>query len=508
MRKLDVHVRPEPLDNLALYDYCKAFLYDDLIDEKIAPIEFNCIDNEFSYNTLVPNKTIVELFNKKRELYSKCFEKMYRTQSEEDIYQSYICSIDQSDFNPEYISELASKQHHDDLEFDFCACMHYIANKEKWLDKHPKKNEIVANGLNSFISNFAEYKQDCWELWKDGHNDIVQFETLMFYEPENYELVYEYDDDASSLKKAFTRSNNSLKETVVDKNTGKRRFETFDINKHTYETHIDENAREWRTEHVLGTLKKGHNFEVRICDTVKRFYGKDLGLIYGEDGQTKGETEAGIEFKHDVMSKKTGNFYIEFSESRHGGNLKDSGAAKEDNTKYILIGTMEDFFIVKKDILLETYKKYADYEKKEIYEKVFDDKGNASKGERITKDLLQKDHKTHWIYDNNFKNAKGVPYKRSIGLNIRGEMKEEKTFDASYAMVLRRETLAQIASGRNMKGLIKVLKEEGIITPDDEKNIPLSPLEKNGLTDPNREIYQKKHEKDLAYRYQYPTMTK
>ena len=48
--------------------------------------------------------------------------------------------------------------------------------------------------------------------------------------------------------------------------------------------------------------------------------------------------------------QKTGNVYIEYQERMtNAGEWVDSGILKQDQTKYFLIGTVEEFFILPRE---------------------------------------------------------------------------------------------------------------------------------------------------------------
>lgn len=106
---------------------------------------------------------------------------------------------------------------------------------------------------------------------------------------------------------------------------------------------------------IIPQLEKGETFEVYVDREFKR-NGVDIGRYYTPEGQNHGENELGIEVKHDVMSLKTGNYYIELSE-RHNTNHNyvNSGLMKDDNTEYFCIGVPEKYYIVSKEILMNEY---------------------------------------------------------------------------------------------------------------------------------------------------------
>ena len=110
-----------------------------------------------------------------------------------------------------------------------------------------------------------------------------------------------------------------------------------------------------KTPYYINQLTESHRFEVFV-DTLFRQHGFDIGLYYGRKQQYSGETQAGIEIKLDKRLKETKNVYIEYQERlRKEGNWVNSGILKEDNTKFILIGDIDKYYILSKKKLLEYY---------------------------------------------------------------------------------------------------------------------------------------------------------
>ena len=111
-----------------------------------------------------------------------------------------------------------------------------------------------------------------------------------------------------------------------------------------------------KTKYYIEQLYASHRFEVYIDDLFRR-HGYDIGLFYGKDQQYhQGETKAGIEIKCDMQLQKTGNVYIEYQERMtNDGEWVDSGILKQDQTKYFLIGTVEEFFILPRERLQNYY---------------------------------------------------------------------------------------------------------------------------------------------------------
>lgn len=111
-----------------------------------------------------------------------------------------------------------------------------------------------------------------------------------------------------------------------------------------------------KTDYYIEQLNASHRFEVYIDDLFCR-HGYDIGLFYGKEQQyNQGETKAGIEIKCDMQLPKTGNVYIEYQERMtKAGQWIDSGILKPDQTRYFLIGTVGEFFILPKKKLQDYY---------------------------------------------------------------------------------------------------------------------------------------------------------
>ena len=70
--------------------------------------------------------------------------------------------------------------------------------------------------------------------------------------------------------------------------------------------------------------------------------------------QTVGESRTGVEIKHDMKFKKTGNLWIEISEKARPrpGPYAQSGIMRDDNTWLYVIGDYDKFFIFAKSLLI------------------------------------------------------------------------------------------------------------------------------------------------------------
>lgn len=118
-------------------------------------------------------------------------------------------------------------------------------------------------------------------------------------------------------------------------------------------------------------LKIGHKFELWVENEFKK-YGVDLGMYY-DDKQFRGENKLGLEIKHDSKLVQTNNVYIEYkSINKKETEFYNSGILKEDNCKYWLIGTEDEYYIIYKNELLKIYEELMKdgrtrYKDKELY---------------------------------------------------------------------------------------------------------------------------------------------
>lgn len=71
----------------------------------------------------------------------------------------------------------------------------------------------------------------------------------------------------------------------------------------------------------------------------------------------KGESASGIEIKHDMLMKQTGNLYIEVAEKSNEDipDYTPSGIMRNDNTWLYLIGDYEQAFLFSKEQLKMVY---------------------------------------------------------------------------------------------------------------------------------------------------------
>lgn len=111
-----------------------------------------------------------------------------------------------------------------------------------------------------------------------------------------------------------------------------------------------------KTPYFEEKLQMAFDFEQHIYNMFLE-KGLDLGEYTTPGGQYSGENELGVEIKNDTLIKKTGNIYIEYMEKSKATNwvYVNSGILKDDNTKYLLIGDYDAFWIFRKDRLIEIF---------------------------------------------------------------------------------------------------------------------------------------------------------
>jgi len=97
-------------------------------------------------------------------------------------------------------------------------------------------------------------------------------------------------------------------------------------------------------------------FEIFIRDWIKDNRGIDIGLHETEYKQLKiGESERGIEIKHDYKFPKTERLFIETEELTSQGEWIQSGVCKEDNALWYLIGDRNEFWLFnKRNLFMES----------------------------------------------------------------------------------------------------------------------------------------------------------
>ena len=113
------------------------------------------------------------------------------------------------------------------------------------------------------------------------------------------------------------------------------------------------------TEYYKGKLEAGLIYQDFIADKLRK---ADPCIIIGAYSSRKyqneyGESASGIEIKHDMRMKETGNLYIEVAEKSNAdlANYTPSGIMRNDNTWLYLIGDYEQAFLFSKHQLKALY---------------------------------------------------------------------------------------------------------------------------------------------------------
>ena len=113
------------------------------------------------------------------------------------------------------------------------------------------------------------------------------------------------------------------------------------------------------TEYYKEKLEAGLQYQDYVADQLRK---ADPCIILGAYSSRKwqndhGESASGIEIKHDMKLKETGNLYIEVAE-KSNSSLKEytpSGIMRDDNTWLYLIGDYEQAFLFSKHQLKTVY---------------------------------------------------------------------------------------------------------------------------------------------------------
>lgn len=100
---------------------------------------------------------------------------------------------------------------------------------------------------------------------------------------------------------------------------------------------------------------KGRQYEEWVISRWPLCYDKTLTLSRGHIAQLSGETKEGVEIKYDSLFAKTGRLYIEMEEKAREENdhYVLSGIYRRDNSRYYLVGDYKEWWIFRKDKLVE-----------------------------------------------------------------------------------------------------------------------------------------------------------
>lgn len=108
------------------------------------------------------------------------------------------------------------------------------------------------------------------------------------------------------------------------------------------------------TEYYKDKLEKGLEYQDWISDILRTKLGLFVGVYASKKYQAeKGESQAGIEIKHDMLMNSTGNAYIEVAEKSNAANENwvPSGIFREDNSWLYVIGDYDNIYIFSKQQL-------------------------------------------------------------------------------------------------------------------------------------------------------------
>lgn len=238
---------------------------------------------------------------------------------------------------------------------------------------------------------------------------LVKTHKKVAYSNERYmdwilteELIEEYNSSSEDLKMDI--------EELSKKNYSYFRYK-FDEERWNYEKPVIWKDRK-KTDYYINQLTQSHKFEVYV-DKLFSEYGFDIGLYYGRNEQYSGETKVGIEIKQDKMLKKTKNVYIEYQERLHRGDgWVNSGILKDDNTRFILIGDIDKFYILPKNRLVDYYKRLIiNKENIDGIRLVKEKERGTSKGYIMSEKIAARENKTISEVINECRESKFETYK-------------------------------------------------------------------------------------------------
>lgn len=127
------------------------------------------------------------------------------------------------------------------------------------------------------------------------------------------------------------------------------------------------------TEYYKEKLEAGLEYQDFVADQLRK---SDPCIILGAYSSRKyqnnfGESASGIEIKHDMRLKETGNLYIEVAEKSKAElpEYTPSGIMRNDNTWLYLIGDYEQAFLFSKHQLKSIYADEKHYAQRGITKK-------------------------------------------------------------------------------------------------------------------------------------------
>lgn len=127
------------------------------------------------------------------------------------------------------------------------------------------------------------------------------------------------------------------------------------------------------TEYYKDKLEAGLEYQDFVADQLRKADPCIILMAYSSRKfqNERGESASGIEIKHDMRLKETGNVYIEVAEKSNPElpNYTASGIMRNDNTWLYLIGDYEQAFLFSKNQLKGIYADEQHYKQRGICKK-------------------------------------------------------------------------------------------------------------------------------------------
>ena len=306
------------MDCVSLYYFCSLYLRDDTPHKyKEQPIKFNCVNQEFNYKNLVPNATIIALYNRALEK----FEKQNGAYLEENRGKIFPEDYD--------INELFS-------EYLWCANRYTLPFKTFQLDKIEHNAEMH--------KAYMEIKARCEEIY---YNDVAQ-----------YEMAFEYKTDEKGLADCQKHGKDNRTEGGLD-HRAKQTLGTLTVG-HRFEVWVEQELIKKhdldiglyysKKDQQKGECARGLEFK---CDAMGQETGNAY-LEYAESRHAANKRSSGPKVKDARYSDGEGHETNKYGNTEVIDVTVPSGIAKYDNSDFMVIGVAEDFSIVRKS-LLEAY---------------------------------------------------------------------------------------------------------------------------------------------------------
>ena len=259
-----------------------------------------------------------------------------------------------------------------------------------------KYNHLITNFILNVICKY-EHKGSWQEslsifLFSKLINNDEDPWTLEIESYNSFELT---DITVKSYNQWFDSDMNGLNIIELWLTNNRNVVKDFEVNfKTKYKPKVEIWSDRNKTTYYKTKLQAAFEFENFIAEMLKENYSIDIDAFLTPEGQYDfGENKLGIEIKNDTLIKKYGNVYIEYAEKSKASNnvFVKSGILKDDNTEYFLIGESDQFYIFRKQRLLEIYK---------------DERRNAKEGRPSPRGIVFKKIATSMGYVYPVRNAK------------------------------------------------------------------------------------------------------